>query len=285
MEYHSILWNIIRDGWRHCTVINSILKALDILALFSAAEPRLSLAEISRRLDMPKSTVHHLLATLMTRSFIERVDNDQYALGTAPIHLAQSARVNVELRDRAAPLLRQLADTGHESTYLTVRDGDELLYMYAIESPRRLLARTAIGEHVPMHCTSNGKAILAHMDVTEVTAIAGRQGLPAFTCNTLTHLPDLLQNLELVRKRGYALDTEEHELKTFCVGVAIFDGSQRVIGACSISGNDPQIIDRRLAEIAPQVQYTAQEISRRMGFVPGAPSQIIDHLAHKERIL
>ncbi len=259
-------------------MINSILKALDILDLFSAAEPRLSLGEISRRLDMPKSTVHHLLATLVARGFIERVDNDQYALGTAVIHLAQSARVNVELRDRAAPLLRQLADTCHESTYLTVRDGDDLLYIYAIESPRRLLARTAVGEYVPMHCTSNGKAILAHLDPAEVVAIAGRRGLAVFTRNTITQLPDLLQDLERVRQRGYALDAEEHELKTYCVGVAIFDGSQRVIGACSVSGNDPQIIDHRLAEIASQVRYTAQEISRRMGFVPGAASQIIDHL-------
>lgn len=262
-------------------MINSVLKALDILDLFSVYEPRLSLAEISRRLKMPKSTVHHLLATLIERGYIERMNNDQFALGTAIVSRAQSARVNVELRDQAAPLLRQMADTCHESAYLTVRDDDDILYIYAVESPRRLLARTAVGERVPMHCTSNGKAILAYLDGAEVEAIAERRGLIQFTQNTITNLPDLLRELELTRARGFALDAEEHELKTYCLGMAIFDSSQRVIGACSISGNDPQILTGRQAEIADQVQYTAQEISRRLGYVPRAASQIIDPIALK----
>ena len=105
-------------------MINSVLKAIDILHAFSPAEPRLTLAEISRRLGLPKSTAHNLLATLLARGLVEKVDGDHYALGTAVIPLTQSVRVNVELRDRAAPLLRELADACRESVYLTVLDGD-----------------------------------------------------------------------------------------------------------------------------------------------------------------
>lgn len=253
---------------------SSLLKALDILSIFSPTEPRMSLAAISLKMNLPKSTVHNLLATLSNRGFIERVDNDQYSLGTAVIVLAQAARVNVELRDRAAPLLSEVAEICHESIYLTTREGDNLLYIYAIESPRRLLARTAIGDRVPMHCTANGKAILAYLPENEVTTFIKSTRLPVFTPNTIAD-PDILQKeLILSKSRGYGLDDEEHELGTYCVGAPIFDANVSVVGACSISGDDPRIIGDRLPELVTLLKKTAQEISRRMGYVPSAPSQV-----------
>ncbi len=100
---------------------------------------------------MPKSTVHSLLNTLLADGFVEQVEDGSYALGTAVIVMTQSVRVNVELRDRAAPHLRELADQCAESVYLTIRDGDYVLYIYAIESSRRLIARTAVGDRAYLH--------------------------------------------------------------------------------------------------------------------------------------
>ncbi|MBK8021277.1 MAG: IclR family transcriptional regulator [Chloroflexi bacterium] len=149
-------------------MISSVTKALDILQLFTTAEPRLPLSEISRRLGIPKSTVHHLIATLAQQNFIEQTDDGSYALGKKIIALTQNVQVNVELRDRAAPLLRALADASRESVYLTVRDGDAVLYIYAIESSQRLMARTAVGDHAPLYCTSVGKAIIAYLPPEEI---------------------------------------------------------------------------------------------------------------------
>ena len=104
-------------------MIKSVAKAIRIMNLFSAAEPRLSIAEISRQIGMPKSTTHNILKTLMADGFIERCSGDDYALGTAVVALSQKVRVNVEIRDRAAPLVRALADRCEESVYLTVREG------------------------------------------------------------------------------------------------------------------------------------------------------------------
>jgi len=118
-------------------MIQSVLKAIDIMTVFSIEEPCLTLAQISERLPMPKSTTHHLLATLMSRGFIEKVNDDSYALGTAIVSLSQAVRVNAELRDRAAPLLRELAEIAKESVYLTYFDGSYILYIYAVESSQR----------------------------------------------------------------------------------------------------------------------------------------------------
>ncbi len=260
-------------------MINSLLKAIDLMELFTPAEPRLTLAEISQRLNMPKSTAHNLLATLQSRGYIEKVDRDHYALGTAVIELTQGVRVNVELRDRAAPLLRELADACRETVYLTVLDRDHSLYIYGVESPRRLLARTAVGDRVMLHCTSVGKATLAFLPQAEIDGIVERVGLLAFTSATITEPDKLNEELARIRERGYSTDTEEHESGTFCIGAPIRNERGRVIGSCSLSGVDPAIVGSREAELSARVMYAGQEISRRMGYVPARLSSVaIPHL-------
>lgn len=255
-------------------MIKSVAKAIEIMNTFSPDEPRLTLREIAHRLDQPKSTVHNLLATLVHYGFVEKLEDDSYALGTAIIALGQSARVNVELRDRAAPLLRQLADSCRESVYLTVLDGDESLYIYALESPRRLLARTAVGDRVNLHCTSVGKAMLAAMPQEQVEEIVTRRGFISFTPNTITDLDTLLADLQETRLRGFAIDDAEHEVGTYCIGAPILNHRGQVIGACSLSGPDPEIVAGRLQELSRQVTDTAMEISRRMGYVPARISSL-----------
>ncbi|MCC7210100.1 MAG: IclR family transcriptional regulator [Anaerolineae bacterium] len=260
-------------------MIGSVAKALDILNLFSRAEPRLTVTEIGRRLAMPKSTAHHLLMTLAEYGFVEQTEDSAYALGRAVIALTQTVLVNVELRDRAAPLLRALADACDESVYLTVRDAHTVLYIYAIESSRRLLARTAVGDRVAMYCTSVGKAILAFLPPEEVNEMYAGAPLRPFTPHTITQLPALHDELRATRERGYSVDNAEHEDGTFCVGAPIFDGQGRVIGSCSISGGDPDIMGARLPALSESVVSTAQEISRHMGYVPARVSLV--RTAHK----
>lgn len=256
------------------TVIQSVLKAIDILHLFSPDEPRLSLGEISRRLNLPKSTAHNLVNTLAARHFIEQQEDGRYALGPAIIALTQAVRINVELRDVAAPLLRELAETARESVYLAVLDGTFALYIYAVESSARLRARTAVGDRAHLHCTSVGKAMLSALPEAQVWAIIREVGLPRFTDRTLTDPEALLQELAETRQRGFALDRGEHEAHNYCVGAPIFDRRGQVIAACSVSGTDPAILGERLPDLAARVLYVAQEIGRYQGYLPSRSAMI-----------
>jgi DNA-binding IclR family transcriptional regulator len=255
-------------------MIQSVERALALLASFTPSEPRLALGELARRLALPKSTVHNILRTLAHHGYVERI-GDLYALGTAPIVLAQSARVIVELRDRAAPLLRELADRTHETVYLTSFEGDHVLYVYAIETSGRLLARSAVGDRSPLHCTGVGKAILARLDEATIRAIAARSGLPVFTHRTQGSIEEVLAEVERTRARGYSIDDQEHEIGTYCLGAAIVDTGGRSIGACSVSGRDPSIVAGREGELATLLTFTAQEISRRMGHVPLRSADVV----------
>ena len=253
------------------TLNSSLLKALDLLTVFTVAEPRLPLTEISRRLGLPKSTTHRILATLHARGFIERLDNEDYALGTTLIALGQAVRVNVEVRDRAAPVARSLAEQTQESVYVAVREGDHVLYIYAIETSQRLVARTAVGDRVPLHCTGIGKASLAFAELRE-PHLANTSNLHRFTDATITD-PDVLRaELATIRQFGYAIDRGEHEHGTFCTAAAFFGTGGAVVGAISISGRDPAIIDARLSDLSRAVTVAAGEISSRLGYVAPRPS-------------
>ena len=257
-------------------MINSVLKTIEILRLFSHNQPFLSLSEISIQLGYPKTTIHAFLNTLKSQGFIEKSGKGLYALGTAIIPLTQNVRVNIQIRDRAAPFLRTLFDHFGESVYLTVLNGDYCLYIYAIESAHRLLARPAIGERIFLHCTGVGKAILAHLPKEDVAQIIDRVGLQQCTAKTITDADKLYKELEATVQRGFSVDDSEHEENTFCVGAPIFNEYAQIIGACSVSGTDPEIIGSRLKSMALATRYTAQEISRLMGLIPTQGNLIQD---------
>lgn len=239
-----------------------------MLKLFSAQEPRLSVTEISLRLEIPKSTTHNILKSLLAEGLIEKIDGDAYALGTDIIALSQSVRVNVEIRDRAAPHIRALADLAGESVYLTIKEGDHILYIYAVESSRRLIARTAVGDRMYLHSTGVGKAILGHLSEEEVRGIAERTGLPAVTDRTITNIDDLLTEMRAIKARGYSIDDGENEVGNFCIGAPIYGPRHNVIGGCSIAGTDPEIIGSRISELSRALLATALDISRNLGYVP-----------------
>ena len=248
--------------------INSVVNAVRILQLFGRDEPWLSLGEISRQVGLGKSTAHNLLSTLVACKLVEKDSDGRYALGTQIIALTQGVRINIELRDLAAPLLRKLAETAKESVYLAVLDDTQALYIYAIESSDRLRARSAVGDHAKLHCTSVGKAILSGLPPAQIEKIVAEVGMPAYTANTITTLDALHKELAITAQRGYSVDFSEHEANYYCIGAPIFDRRGHGIAACSVSGTDPTIVGTRLSEISAHVVHTAQEISRYMGYMP-----------------
>lgn len=260
---------------QHKTTTNrSLAKAVRVLKLFSAQEPRLSLVEISARLKMPKSTTHAILRSLVTEGLIEKISSEAYALGTGILSMSQSVRVNVEVRDRAAPHVRALADEVGESVYLTFFEGDHILYIYAVETSRRLIARTAVGDRMPMHSTGAGKAILAQLPPDEAVAILKRVGMPKVTPNTITDIDTLTTELAEIRERGYSFDNSENEPGIYCIGAPLFGFQSVVVGSVSIASTDPEVIGARATDIARLLLSTCLDISRNLGYVPLSFAQL-----------
>ncbi len=160
-------------------MIGSVLKALEIMELFSSDHPTLSLNEISQLLGYPKTTVFTILNTLESKGYVEKGKGGVYSLGTRDHHHDPSCPCECRTTGRAAPLLRELGDYCNETVYLTVLDGYHCLYIYAIESSSRLMARTTVGMKLPMYCSAVGKAILAFLPRPKVHEILEHAGMKA----------------------------------------------------------------------------------------------------------
>lgn len=251
-------------------MIQSVVKAIDLMECFSIQRPRMSLGELAEATGYPKTTIYTILKTLVSKGYVERVDDD-YALVPSVVSLSQASNVNVEIRDRAAPLLREMADTLGESVYLTVPNGLHILYIYAIESSQRLEARSAIGDDAYYHSTSVGKAILAFLSEERVDQIVTETGLPCRTANTITSRERLDTELSTIRARGYATDNSENEVCTYCVGAPIFDSGHHVVASCSVSGSSPAIIGEQLDRHVEVILRTADAVSKRLGYIPHRP--------------
>ncbi len=248
-------------------LVQSVLKALDILEAFGQDEHLLGVTELSKRLGLAKSTTFNLLATLKSRGYVEEDPaTSRYSLGVKLLELSKAVRANVEIRDRASALLRELAQLSREAVYLTVLHDDHSIYIYSIEAPGRILARSAVGGRAPLHCTAVGKAKMAFLREEDCDRVIRRVGLPRFTPNTITDPAALKAELALIRRRGYAVDNEEHEVGIRCVAAPIRDDSGAVIASCSISGPAGRMTDQRIAELAPEVMQAAEGISRRLGY-------------------
>ncbi len=255
-------------------MIGSVIKAIEVMQAFSSSSPILSLADLTNILPYPKTTIFTLLQTLESKGFIEKCNSGQYALGNAIIPLTQAVRVNVQLRDRAAPLLRVLSDYCRESVYLAIPEDSHCLYIYAIESSDRLLARSAVGEIGPMTSSSIGKAILSFLPEKEVDRVIASEGLTRYTEKTIVE-PDILkEELREGRWNGFCKDDSEHEVGVYCIGSPIFNEQGEPIAACSISGRKPEILTTNLEKFSSVLRFTAQEISRRMGFIPSRDTMI-----------
>lgn len=255
-------------------MIRSLLKALDLLEAFDAGRSECTLAELAQISGHPKTTLRTILATLESRGYITRV-GARYALGTAVVRLSQSVHVNLEIRDRAAPELRRLADSVGESVYLTVPDGNHVLYIYAIESSHRLEARSAIGDHALFHSTAVGKAALAFLPEEEQRRIVAAVGLPRRTARTITDPARLEHELAEIRSRGYATDESENEEQTYCLGAPIFGAGGALVASCSISGNVPAVLHEEQERLAEALTAAADAISKRLGYVPSRARLVV----------
>ena len=250
----------------------TVLKALDVLECLADAERALSAQQVARDCGLSRPTAYRLLTTLQARGYVAGGEESHYRLGAAVLRLGQSVLDQIELPELAKPALRELSRQTGETAHLGVLDGAEVLYLDKVEGSHRVRLRSAIGTRGPLHCTSLGKAILAHLPAAERDALLARLDLPRRTPRTITDRASLVAHLAEVRARGYALDEIENEEGVLCVGAPIFDHTGRTFAAVSISGPDFRL-SGRIAELAGHVTRAARAVSRELGYLPGGPER------------
>ena len=241
-------------------VLERCFALLDTLA--SHQEP-VSLKEISERTGLHPSTAHRILNDLAIGRLVDRPEAGSYRWGMRLLELGNLVKARLDVRDAAIAPMRELHKFTHQAVNLSVRQGDEIVYIERSYSERSgMQVVRAVGGRAPLHLTSVGKLFLAHDDPARVRAYAARTGLSGHTRNSITDIVALERELALVRQQSMARDNEELELGVRCIAACIFDDQNRLVAGLSISAP----ADRLEESWTERVKSTAALISGALGY-------------------
>ncbi|MBN1315803.1 MAG: IclR family transcriptional regulator [Anaerolineales bacterium] len=248
--------------------VKAVRRAIAILRCFTVEESELGVSELARKLDIHKSTISRLLSTLESEGLVNRnIENRRYSLGMGLLGLASHVVLHTDLRQTARPLLRRLANQTQETVDLAIRDGDKVVNIEQITPSDRLVLNFGwVGRRSPMHASSTGKVLLAHMAEEELDNLL-KEPLDSFTDYTITDPHVLRAELALVKQNGYATGFEILEIGLNAVAAPIRDHTEQVIATCSVAGPSYRFSKHQIEEkVAEQVIECASSISRALGY-------------------
>ena len=247
------------------TAIQVVERMMNLLDALAEQEESSSLKLMAEQTGLHPSTAHRILNDMVACRLVERGDGGTYRLGLKLLELGNLVKARLSVREAAQVPMRTLHKLTGETVNLSVRQGDEIVYIDRAYSERSgMQVVRAIGGRAPLHLTSVGKLFLASDDTNQVRAYVTRTGLSGHTKNSITDLHKLETELNQVRKVGNSRVDEELELGVSCFAAAILDDSGKLVAGLSLSSPT----DRMQADWLKALQETALQISKGMGYKP-----------------
>lgn len=247
--------------------VPSIDRALAVLELLAQSKSGFSISEISRKLKLPKSSVHLLVGTLQHRGYLQRnALTGKYSFGLKLISLSRSALENLDLREEAKPFLQALMRRTALTVHMAVLERNEAVIVEKIECPGFLRLATWVGRRLDVNCSAVGKALIAFLSDEDFDQQFKGKVFARNNENTIVSTSKLKRELEHVRTVGYSFEDEEGEIGFRCIGAPIFNFTDHVVAAISVSGTTAQIPTEQVPELARIVKDKAAQISSHLGF-------------------
>jgi DNA-binding IclR family transcriptional regulator len=251
-------------GGETSTGVQSVDRALTVLEIL-ARSGESGVTEIAGALAVHKSTAFRLVATLEQHGLVEQVDGrGKYRLGVGLLRLAGATSARLDVVQEARPLCKQLAAETGETVNLATLSGHSALYLDQVAGSSALQSHNWVGQHIPLHATSNGKVLMAWLSDAELGDLLGR--LPAYTGATITSKPALRKQLAAVREMGYAVAADELEIGLSAIAAPVRNAHGDVVCSMSVSGPSFRLTPARTAEVVPRVVEAADELSHRLGW-------------------
>lgn len=247
-------------------LVRSVERAFSILQLFSKDERSIGLTTVSKRVGLHKSTCFGLLYTLQQLGYVQQdAETGQYGLGLKAFELGQAYIGGLDLRSLSRPLLAQLGEATQETVHLVLLEGLRAIYIDKVEVAHAIGISSRVGQEVKLHCTAVGKALLAHMAPEDLNEVLSHP-LERFTPQTITDRMHLVEHLQRIRERGFAVDDHERDIGLRCIGAPIFNARGSVVAGISISAPSSRLSWEKVDEVGPLMRRTAQDISRHLGY-------------------
>ena len=248
--------------------LSSVANAIRLLKVFSDDESEIGISALAERLGLAKSTVHRLATTLVETGMLEQNrESGKYRLGLMVFELGSLVRRKMDVSREAKPWLMSLRESTGETVVLSILGQGGVVCVNFLESQKAIRITSGIGLRRPLHCTAEGKALLAFQPMATIERVIAH-GLERRTPRTLAEPAALLDELAAIRAQGFATDDEEYEAGMRCVAAPIRDDSGTATAAVGIAGPAQRLGKKRLQTHAPAVVAAADAISLRLGDRP-----------------
>ncbi|PLS18617.1 IclR family transcriptional regulator [Bacillus sp. M6-12] len=246
--------------------LSSVKNGMRILRLFKRGQDELSVTEIAKNLNLPKSTAHRLITTMVNEGFLSKNPNtNRYRLGLSLLSLGGVIFSHRDLYIEAQPVLKRLVDQLGETAHICLLEHDEVVYFVRTECKDSSRLLTQMGRKSPFHCTSEGLAILAFQPEKTVKKLLSKN-LYAYTPYTITDNDSLKDELTKIKKSGYALSRDQFYEGFVGIAAPIRDFNGSVTSAISVIGPTSRITEDRYSYFIKHITNAAKEVSNLLGF-------------------
>lgn len=247
----------------------SAARALSVLDLLADAVEPIGVREIARRLDLAASIVQRLVTTLLEFDYIERApDGLKYRIGYRAFLVGHSFVARSDLYAATLPELHLMADRDQINAYFGVLRDSTVVYLEAVQSKGPIAIVSTPGARAHLHSTAFGKALLADLDETAIATLLGAEPYKQLTPRTKITLSSLMEDVQSLRRFGYAISDEENMANVFSVGAPLRDHKGQIVAAISGAVPSNQVTDDSLRILIDRVITAAERISRRLGAPP-----------------
>lgn len=247
-------------------ILSSLYNALEILDLLSKYE-ELSLAEISKEVNLGKASVFRMLYTLEKKGFVHKTSHAKYKLGMKFAYYGSIASERQNILSVARPHLQKLRDKLNETVHMSILDNDNnVIFMLKEVGNYSIQMASKVGAKMPPYCTGTGKMLLAGLPDEELKNIINNLDFGKKTNYTITDRIRFEEEIKKIRILGYAEDIEECEIGLICYAAPVKDMTGNIIAAISVSGPTERMRQNRL-QLIDAIKEEAKDISEAMGYI------------------
>lgn len=244
------------------SIIFSAQKLIDILEIIAEAKSSKTVNDVVDICGMSRPNAYRYLMTLQNNGYVLQNDDGSYHLGPKLLYLAKQYLNQFNWLQAAQDIMKELSQTSNETVHMGILDETEIVYMARVDSPQSIRMFSEIGSRNPVHCTAMGKALLAFMDNNLRESILSQIDLEPKTKNTITDVNELRNELEIIKKNGYAIDDIENEDGVRCIGTVINNAYGQAVCALSISGPAFRLNLENLKDLSVPLMDAAKRISQ-----------------------
>ncbi len=246
--------------------VQSLIRALKLLDDLSKSIDGLNLSDLARSASLPRSTTHRLLTTMESERFVrfDRATN-KWSVGVQAFAVGSAFALSRNYGEAAKTTIRQLMKELHETVNVSVHDGDQMRYVAQAAHPCVERTFAFPGASAPLYASASGKGVLAYSSENDLETYLEQTEFREFTHRTLVTQRDLVENLNEIRERGFAIDDEERKAAIRCIAAPIFDEDGNPVAAISISGAAERMTDDRFSMLGARLRQAAQRVTADIG--------------------